>query len=252
MGIQLGKFLNIPINNRMLHRVTPTKSYANILKFIREMNISKEDLIHGKVKSIYENIIFSKNKIRVFFPKYSRLHNNVLPNYLKTFNFKANFEILPCKTKFVEFGLDTDSRCNFCLLHADTIPHLFSSCAVLKPIWNVLDEIMKALNFDFSYQDSRKVCNYSLVGSKLKKNEENLVIYLNTITNHKIWKFNMKIQYEKIDFDTKLFFKSLISTIEGRRKMETSDRMKQAQKIPRLEDLSTATKQILSRVGGIT
>ena len=62
----------------------------------------------------------------------------------------------------------------------------------------------------------------------------------------------MKIQYEKIDFDTKLFFKSLISTIEGRRKMETSDRMKQAQKIPRLEDLSTATKQILSRVGGIT
>ena len=62
----------------------------------------------------------------------------------------------------------------------------------------------------------------------------------------------MKIQYEKIDFDKKLFFKSLISTIEGRRKMETSDRMKQAQKIPRLDDLSTATKRILSRVGGIT
>ena len=116
----------------------------------------------------------------------------------------------------------------------------------------MLDEIMKVLKFDFSFMNSRKMCDYNLLGSKFKKNEENLVIYLNTITNHKIWKFNMKIQHEEFDYDNKMLFKSLIRTIEGRKKMETSDRMKHAQKIPRLDDLSMAAKQVYSRVVGIT
>ena len=62
----------------------------------------------------------------------------------------------------------------------------------------------------------------------------------------------MKIQHEEFEYDHKMLFKSLIRTIEGRKKMETSDRMKHAQKIPGLDDLSMAVKQVYSRVVGIT
>ena len=128
LGIYLANVLGIPVNNSTPHRLTPMKPYANILKFLREMHISREDLMSGKVKSVYEKIIFSKNKVHGNFPKWSRLHSPVLPNYLKTFNYRASVDILPCKTKFVEFGLDTDSRCNFCQLHPDTIPYVFCNC----------------------------------------------------------------------------------------------------------------------------
>ena len=251
LGIHLANILNVPVNNRTPHRLTPMKPYARILKFLREMNMSKEDLINGKVKSVYEKIIFSKNKVHDNFPKWSRLHCEILPNYLKTFNYKASVDILPCKTNFVEFGLDTDSRCNFCRLHADTVPHMFCNCSVVMPIWNILDRILKCLNYTFRFTESRRVCNFNLIGSRIKKSEEIIVIYLNTIANHKIWKFSMKIQYENFVFHHKEFFKSLIKTIEGRKKMELSDRMRHSQKICRLDDLSTAVKQVVFTEYGI-
>ena len=58
LGIHLANILKVPVNNRTPHRFTPMKSYARILKFLREMNITKEDLINGKVKAVYEKIIF--------------------------------------------------------------------------------------------------------------------------------------------------------------------------------------------------
>ena len=251
LGIYLANLLKIPLNNRTPHRLTPMKPYANILKFLREMHITKEDLIGGRVKTVYEKIIFSKNSVHCNFPKWSRLHSEVLPNYLKTFNYKASVEILPCKTKFVEFGLDTDSRCNFCQLHPDTIPHMFCNCSVLLPIWKILDEIMKSLKFTFCFTHSREVCNYDLKGSRIKKDEEALVIYLNSIVNYKVWKFNMDIQYDGFVFTPKKFFSSLVKTIESRKIMELSERMKHCQKIVGIDKLSDAVRHACTTLVGV-
>ena len=242
LGIQLAILLNIPVNNRFLHRATPMKPYANILKFIREMKISKEDLICGKVKQVYENIMYSKNKQIGFISNWPRLHCPVLPNYLKTFNYKISVDILPCKTKFVEFGLDTDSRCNFCQLHPDTVPHVFSNCYKLLPIWSFLDKIMKELNFSFSFKASREKCDYDLVNAKLRKNEEVVVLYLNTIANHKIWKFSRKIQFENWRFNLKDFIRSLKKTIDSRKQVEDLNRLKHCQRIEAIHALSNAAK----------
>ena len=242
LGFQLARILNIPVNNRTPHRTTPMRPYANILKFIKDMKISREDLVCGKIKQVYENIIFSQNKNKNFLCNWSRLHYPVLPNYLKTFNYKLCAEILPCKTNFVEFGLDTDSRCNFCQLHPDTVPHIFSNCKKISPIWEFLDVIMKKLNFRFSFITSRRVCDYDLVNRKLKKDEEAIVLYLNTITNHKIWKYSRKIQFEEWVFNMKEFVSSLIKTIESRKRVEELDKIKHCQKIKDIDALSTATK----------
>ena len=161
---------------------------------------------------------------------------------LKTFNYKLCVDILPCKTKFVEFGLDTDSKCNFCQLHPDTVPHIFSNCNTLLPVWVFLDKIMKNLNFSFSFVISRKKCNHDLVNIKLKKHEEVIVMYLNTIANHKIWKFSRKIQFEKWVFDIKEFVSSFIKTIESRRMVEDLNKIKHCQRIKAISALCTAAK----------
>ena len=112
LGFQLSKVLNVPVNNRNLHRLTPMKNYAFILKFIREMKITGDELLKGRIKPIYERIIYEKTNHR-FSIDWGRLHVKVLPNYLKTFNYRAAKDILPFKTKFVDFNFDNDSRCNF-------------------------------------------------------------------------------------------------------------------------------------------
>ena len=146
------------------------------------------------------------------------------------------------KLILLEFGLDTDSRCNFCQLHPDTVPHIFSNCKKFFPIWEFLDVIMKKLNFRFSFITSRRVCDYDLVNRKLKKDEEAIVLYLNTITNHKIWKYSRKIQFEEWVFNMKEFVSSLIKTIESRKRVEELDKIKHCQKIKDIDALSTATK----------
>ena len=92
LGIHLANLLKIPVNNRTPHRVTPMKPYASILKFMREMKLNREDLVGGKIKAVYEKIIFSKNGVRYSFPKWSRLHCEILPNYLKTFNIQLQLQ----------------------------------------------------------------------------------------------------------------------------------------------------------------
>ena len=154
---------------------------------------------------------------------------------------KLSKKILPCKTNFVEFGLDTVSRCNFCFLHPDTVPHVFSQCLVLAPIWRILDLGLKQLNIDFCFTTSRQIYDYDLRNSVLKT-QENFIIYLNTVTNHKIWKMSMAIQYDGVSFDTKRFFCSLIKTLEGRKRMELSDKMKYCQKVGNLEKLISFLK----------
>ena len=50
----------------------------------------------------------------------------------------------------------------------------------------------------------------------------------------------------------KVFFNSLVKTIEGWKLMELSDRMKQCQKIPEIDRLSIAVKNAYATVVGIT
>ena len=114
-----------------------------------------------------------------------------------------------------------------------------------------MDQILKSLNFTFSFAQSRGVCNYDLIGSQIKKEEEVLVIYLNSIVNHKIWKFNMGIQYDECIFTQKKFFSSLVKTIDGRKRMEQSDRMKQCQKIVGIDKLSDAVNHACTTLHGV-
>ena len=87
-----------------------------------------------------------------------------------------------------------------------------------------------------------------LISTRLEKKEQILVIYLNSIVNFKIWKINMKIQHEKVNFDEKKIFQSLIKTIGGRKNMELSERLKQCKKIPNISDLDIAIKQVFQTI----
>ena len=143
-----------------------------------------------------------------------RLHLKIFPNYLKTFNYKLSMDILPLKTKFVEYALDTDSKCNFCNHHAEASHHLFSQCAVLKFLWESLDHSMEIMGFQFRFTKAKQFSNIDLRRSKISSSEIRQVVYLNSISNLKIWNLSQKIQNEGLMvFCVILYFKKIIKNI---------------------------------------
>ena len=67
---------------------------------------------------------------------WKQIHNDILPNYLKTFYYKIIWNLMPVKSKpYVATYLGT-SLCSFCNQQDETESHLFFSCIKLQCVWN--------------------------------------------------------------------------------------------------------------------
>ena len=130
IGHQLSSLWNMPVNNDTTHAFHPNDIYLyklNFLKQLKELGISKEELLDGKVKTIYQ-LVLEKMNMHNFTIRWRLLHSKIFPNYLISFNYKVHFNLLPVKSKFMVFGLDNDSRCPFCNLGFETLIHIMGKC----------------------------------------------------------------------------------------------------------------------------
>ena len=84
-------------------------------------------------------------------PRWELLHHKIMPNYLISFNYKVHFNLLPVKSKFLDFQLDNSSRCKFCNLNYKTLFHIFGKCVKLHILWDFLDEILAIMNINYSF-----------------------------------------------------------------------------------------------------
>lgn len=175
----------------------------------------------------------------------------IFPNYLKTFNYKLSVDLLPFKTKFIEFGLDTNSRCVFYSLHTDTSYHVFSQCLVLKFIWDTLDCVMQAIGFRFRFTKTKECGILDLLNVHIAKNEENIVMYLNSVCNQKIWGSCQKVIHDEIVFENKVLMSAIYKAVCGRSMMERGDRVVQCKKVENLDRLLEAIKSTFFPPRGI-
>ena len=110
---QLSSLFNFAPDNRTPHALCPNHTYEHILDVLRtfkRIGVSDEDLLTCKVKIIYAKVL-EKMNCHNYSIEYRLLHADFLPNYLKSFNYKTHFDLLPVKSKFMHYGLDNDSRC---------------------------------------------------------------------------------------------------------------------------------------------
>ena len=240
VGWQICKYLGVPINLACPHRPKPNVIFKEILEIIRDNKIPAEVLIEGKVNNVYKYIILNNCTDNVY-PKYSRMHNKIFPNYLKSFNFQVYHNLLPVKRMFRDFALDNDSTCNFCDLHPETHPHIFSQCKRLELLWEFLDEVLLLLNDNiegFTFTHARTTYDYTLVNKRLDMTNKNYILYLNAIVNHNIWRYSKKIQHENELFNIYQLIRNVVKTLFARKRME--DKLKQCSKIDNIENLCTA------------
>ena len=95
-GLTLSKMYNLPKLNHIPHRDYPTPYYQKTLQILKEYEITLQELTNGKIRQIYNRISYpDKRPSRQEILRWKLINQNILPNYLKTFNYRTVHYLLP-------------------------------------------------------------------------------------------------------------------------------------------------------------
>ena len=240
IGHQISSLWDIPVNNLTLHAFQPNVFYSyvlELLKRLKQLGITKDDMLTGKVGLIYKKVIELTN-IRSACPRWKILHLKIMPNYLISFNFKVHYNLLPVRSKFTDFRLDNNSRCPFCNLNFETLFHLMGKCTKLGIVWDLMDELMALMNIDYRFSIKRKHENeFEVMTIKPPGTGFNIVYYLTTIINYHLWKFRNRCVHEGKQFDCKILIGKLIKSIGARNRLQQSPNITDDRKVDRIDFL---------------
>ena len=240
LGQKLCIHYGLERNNSTLHRFEPNDCYKNIFDILKKHKITLDEMMNGTLNTIYKRIIRDMGIRQWEGQDYYKLHKKIFPTYMKTFNYKVHFDLLPVKNKFNHFCLDSEEKvtCPFCDIHFESEFHLFSKCSKLIVLWQILDEAIAvcfANDCKFSFEKCRvRQCHYSLVSIKENGKYQDLILYLNSIVNYNLWKLRNQIVHEDERFDSLKLINKVIASICARKNIES--RVKKCNKVPFIQE----------------
>ena len=96
VGLVLSQMYNLQKLNNLPHRDHLTPYHQQTIQILIENKISLKELQNGKIKDLYRRLIFSD-----YHPSHTDrfrsklIFQNIFPNYLKTFNCRTVWNLLP-------------------------------------------------------------------------------------------------------------------------------------------------------------
>ena len=183
IGLTLSKMYNLPKLNYIPHRDHPTPYYQKTIQILKQYKITLQELTKGKVRHIYNRLSYpDKRPFHQEIFRWNLVTSSILPNYLKTFNYRTVRHLLP-------FSLES-SECALCLQLQDTAVHVFARCSITRQIWSILQEILNEITETSFPLDSFTPLNYH-VPTKFETFTEPIALIL-TVTNYCIWQTRKK------------------------------------------------------------
>ena len=174
---------NLPILNHIRHRDYPTPYYQKTLQILKEYKITLEELNKGKIKQIYYRLSYPNKR-----PSYQEIfrwklvNQNILPNYLKTFNYRTVRYLLPFSPE--------PGECALCLQFQDSVVYVFVKCSITRQIWTILQEVFNQITGTSFPLDNLTPLNFH-VPIKFEIFTEAIALIL-TGTNYCIWQTRKK------------------------------------------------------------
>ena len=174
-------------------------------------------------KKLYKSIIkshFNRPQLRCD-NSWMNFHHPTFPNYLKTFNYKLNWNLLPTKIQYKLNYLDPKDACPFCKARAESNLHLFHYCKKLKPIFQYVNkkffEITKSSIDIFKETGHIYMHNHPAITDPEQKD---IYLYLIATTHHKIWKHRNEVTHGDSSFSPSQITNSIKNSIIGRARVE--------------------------------
>ena len=181
--MSLSKLYDLPKLNYIPHRDYPTPYYQKTLQIFKEYKITLDELIKEKIRQIYYRISYpNKRPSRQETFRWKLVTSSILPNYLKTFNYRTVRNLWPFSPEPVE--------CALCLQLQDTAVHVFARCNITRQIWTILKKVFNNITETSSPLDSLTPLNFH-VPIKFEVFTESIALIL-TVTNYCIWQARKK------------------------------------------------------------
>ena len=183
IGLTLSKMYNLPKLNHIPHRDHPTPYYQKTLQILKEYEITLQELTNGKIRQIYNRISYpDKRPSRQEIFRWKLVFQNILPNYLKTFNYRTVRNFLPFSSE--------PGECALCLQLQDTAVHVFVKCSITRQIWTILNKVLSNIIETSFSLDNLTPLNFH-VPIKFEIFTETIALIL-TVTNYCIWQTRKK------------------------------------------------------------
>ena len=174
---------DLPKLNHIPHSDYPTPYYQKTFQILKEYKITLEELTEGKIRQIYSRLSYPDNRpSRQKTFRWKLVTSSILPNYLKTFNYRTVRNLLPFSPE--------PNECAMCLQFQDTVVHVFAKCTLTRIVWSILQEVFNNITEIFFPLDSLTPLNFH-VPIKFEIFTESIALIL-TVTNYCIWQTRKK------------------------------------------------------------
>ena len=183
IGLTLSKMYNLPKLNHIPHRDYPTPYYQKTLQILKEYEITLQELTNGKIRQIYNRISYpDKRPSRQEIFRWKLVFQNILPNYLKTFNYRTVRNLLPFSPE--------PGECALCLQLQDTAVHVFAKCSITRQLWMNLQEVLNVITQTTFPLDDLTPLNF-YIPTQFENFTETIAL-LFTATNYCIWQTRLR------------------------------------------------------------
>ena len=183
IGLVLSQIYNLRKLNHLPHRDKLTPFYQQSLGILTQYKITLKELQQGKINQIYQRLSNSNyipSKADKF--RWKLTSQNILPNYLKTFNYRTIWNLLPFSS---ELG-----KCALCKQGQDSAVHLFAKCSITQQIWKFLHEILNHITKKSStFEILTPIGFYFPLQYETYSEEISLLV---TVTNYCIWRTRLE------------------------------------------------------------
>ena len=168
----LQKLTNLP------HRDHLSSYYQQTIQILIENKIYLKELQNGKIKDIYRRLIFlDYHPSHTDGFRWKPIFQNILPNYLKTFNYRIVWNLLP--------STSCSDKCTLFLQVQDLAAHLFAKCSITKQVWKNIEDIINSIIQNPFPLDPITAINFYLL--KTFENYSVQISFLLTVTNYCVW-----------------------------------------------------------------
>ena len=209
IGLTLSKMYYIP------HRDHPTPYYQKTIQILKQYKITLQELTKGKVRHIYNRLSYpDKRPSHQETFRWKLVTSSILPNYLKTFNYRTVRHLLPFSPE--------SSECALCLQYQDTAVHVFAKCSITRQLWINLQEVLNVITQTTFPLDDLTPLNF-YIPIQFGNFTETIAL-LFTATNYCIWqtrlgRLNTELQNLK-PVNHKLILARIFNHISIREKKE--------------------------------
>ena len=140
-------------------------------------------MTEGKIREIYNRLSYPDKRPsdqETF--RWKLVTSSILPNYLKTFNYRTVRHLLPFSPQ--------PSECALCLQLQDTAVHVFAKCSITRQLWMNLQEVLNVITQTTFPLDDLTPLNF-YIPTQFGNFTETIAL-LFTATNYCIWQTRLR------------------------------------------------------------